>query len=55
MKRPLIVLSLTCLVPALVAAQTNRTNACTHGSLMPRGEVAYTTSDGFVCEVRDTQ
>ena len=55
MKRPLIVVSLTCLVPALVAAQTNLTNACTHGSLMRRVEVAYTTSDEVPCEVRYTK
>jgi hypothetical protein len=55
MKRPLIVLSLACLVPGLVAAQTNRANACTHGSLMRRVEVAYTTSAEVPCEVRYTK
>jgi hypothetical protein len=55
MKRQLILLALACLAPALVAAQTNRTNACTQGSLMRRVEVVYTTSAEVPCEVRYTK
>ena len=55
MKRQLILLALTSLAPALVAAQSNRTNACTQGSLMRRVEVAYPSSAEVPCEVRYTK
>ena len=55
MKRKLIVLTLTCLGPALVAAQTNRTNTCTQGGLMRKVELAYTSSAEVPCEVRYTK